>query len=38
MVEQNRMEQAECILCGACIEVCPKDVVVFSFGRPKKSE
>jgi polyferredoxin len=33
MVEQNNMENAECILCGTCIDVCKENVIQFSFGK-----
>lgn len=31
MVEQGCMENAECILCGCCIAVCPSRAIRFSF-------
>ena len=31
MVEQRRMENTECILCGGCIAACPSDAIRFSF-------
>jgi ferredoxin-type protein NapH len=31
MVQQGAMENSECILCGTCIDVCPKNVIHYSF-------
>jgi polyferredoxin len=31
MVQKGSMENAECILCGTCIDVCPESVKRFSF-------
>jgi ferredoxin-type protein NapH len=31
MVEQNKMENAECILCGTCTDVCKLSVIKYSF-------
>ena len=31
MVERKKMETAECILCGSCVDVCDFDVLKFSF-------
>ena len=31
MVQQGSMENSECILCGTCIDGCPKDVITYSF-------
>jgi len=31
MVVGKNMENAECILYGTCIDVCPKDVISYSF-------
>ena len=31
MVEQNMMENAECILCGTCTDVCKFNVINYSF-------
>jgi len=31
MVKKGNMENTECILCGTCIDVCPTDVISFSY-------
>ena len=31
MVRSGSMENAECILCGKCIDACPKDVIHYAF-------
>lgn len=31
MVQQGKMEHAECILCGTCVDGCPKKAISFSF-------
>jgi len=31
MVESGSMEDPECILCGECVDTCPKDVIRYSF-------
>ena len=31
MVLANDMEHSECILCGSCVDYCPKDAIHFSF-------
>ncbi|MEJ2242703.1 MAG: 4Fe-4S binding protein [Candidatus Bathyarchaeota archaeon] len=33
MVQNQSMENSECILCGNCVEICPKDAIEYSFGR-----
>ncbi len=33
MVQTRAMEHSECILCGACADVCPKSVIHFTFGK-----
>ncbi len=35
MVQRETMENAECILCGTCIDKCPKKVLSYYFGRGK---
>jgi polyferredoxin len=31
MVEQKKMENAECILCGSCVDGCPSTIIKYSF-------
>jgi ferredoxin-type protein NapH len=31
MVQENRMEETECILCASCADVCPKDAISYGF-------
>lgn len=31
MVLDNKMENAECILCGSCVDFCPKDAIRYTF-------
>lgn len=38
LVNDNEMSINECILCGECIEVRPKDVIEYRFGREKHGE
>ena len=33
MVQANQMENAECILCGSCVDTCPKKTIRYSFSR-----
>ncbi|MFH1084133.1 MAG: 4Fe-4S binding protein [Chloroflexota bacterium] len=33
MVQARAMEDCECILCGSCVDVCPKDVIRYRIGR-----
>jgi ferredoxin len=33
MVREDRMYSPECISCGACVDVCPKKVISFSWGK-----
>jgi ferredoxin-type protein NapH len=33
MVQNHSMENAECILCGRCVEVCPNGAIKYTFNR-----
>ena len=33
MVQKENMENSECILCGSCVDNCPKGAIKYSFGR-----
>jgi ferredoxin-type protein NapH len=33
MVGQRRMENAECILCGGCVDCCKRGAITYKFGR-----
>ena len=33
MVQSQNMENTECILCGNCVDTCPKGVIKYSFGK-----
>lgn len=33
MVQQKSMENSECILCGACVDSCPKGVIKYAFSK-----
>ena len=33
MVQKQAMENTECILCGNCVDTCPKNVIKYSFGK-----
>jgi ferredoxin len=35
MVLNERMENSECIPCGAYVDVCPHRVIRYDFGRPR---
>jgi ferredoxin-type protein NapH len=35
MVQRGRMENAECILCGTCVDNCARQVIRYSFSRGK---
>ncbi len=35
LVRSGSMETCECILCGSCVDACPKDVIRYSFSRGK---
>ena len=34
MVKSGSMENTECILCGTCVDVCPHNVIKYSFNKP----
>jgi ferredoxin-type protein NapH len=36
MVQKQSMENSECILCGRCVDVCPKGVIKYAFDRKMK--
>ncbi len=36
MVQAGAMEHSECILCGTCADVYPKDVIHYSFSAGAK--
>lgn len=38
MVSRGEIDSSECILCGECVEVCSKKVIVFSFGQKNKQD
>lgn len=33
MVDQNNMEEAECILCGSCVDVCKQSAITYEWGK-----
>ena len=35
MVQAADMENSECILCGSCVDVCPKGVIHYTFSSGK---
>ena len=37
MVEQNRIDDHECILCGECVDGCKSKAIGFTFGREQKN-
>ncbi|RJP26840.1 MAG: 4Fe-4S binding protein [Actinobacteria bacterium] len=37
MVKAGQMENSECILCGMCVDNCPKEVISYVFGSKKRA-
>jgi polyferredoxin len=37
MVQARAMENSDCILCGACIDICPKDVITYTVSDGKRT-
>jgi ferredoxin-type protein NapH len=37
MVQTENMENSECILCGSCVDKCPKGVIKYTFSRNNKT-
>ena len=35
MVQRGVMEHSECVLCGSCVDTCPKKVIGYSFSKGK---
>jgi ferredoxin len=35
LVKAGRMAHSECILCGACVDACPRRAIGYAFGRTK---
>jgi polyferredoxin len=35
MVQEGEMEDSECVLCGTCADVCPKDAIRYAFSANK---
>jgi len=38
MVREGKMEQTECVLCGSCVDTCPKNVISYSWAEKKTEE
>jgi polyferredoxin len=38
MVETANMQNAECILCGECIDICPKESITYAFNNKSTKE
>ena len=38
MVKENKMENAECILCGTCVDGCKSKAINFNFGNKEKKK
>ena len=37
MVKRGNMQNAECVLCGKCVDNCPTGAIRFAFGVPKRT-
>jgi ferredoxin len=37
MVNQNMMEDTECILCGTCVDGCKEGAIVYNWGKYNKA-
>lgn len=35
MVQSGSIEDSECILCGSCVDICPRNAIRYSFGTKK---
>jgi ferredoxin len=35
MVQNQSMENPECILCGTCVDVCPRKAIKYNFGKKR---
>ena len=38
LIHSSTMEHAECILCGTCIDIFPKDIINYSFSSERKNQ
>lgn len=38
MVQHEKMENTECILCGQCVDICKQNTIKYSFGLNKKGK
>lgn len=38
MVKENKMENAECILCGTCIDGCKSEAIEYNFGNKQRKK
>jgi len=36
LVQQGAIEHSECMLCGTCVDACPKDVIRYSFSATRR--